>query len=362
MIKSILLQVIIVALLLFSCKSKQETIQPVEQKISESVYASGIIKSKNQYEVFSLVNGLVEKLLVSEGDMIKNGDPILQLSNTTAQLNAENARITADYAAMAANNEKINEGKISIDLAKTKMQNDASLLQRQQNLWAQQIGTRNELDMRELSYKSSVNAYESARLRLAELQKQLSFQAKQSQKNLQISTTQSGDYIIKSNANGRVYSILKEKGEMVNTQSPVALVGDGNAFSLELQVDEYDIAKVKPGQKIVLSMDSYKGQVFEAVVEKVIPVMNERSKSFTIEAGFVKQPAYLFPNLSCEANIVIREKAKALTIPRAYLLEGDFVLLANKEKRKVTTGLKDYKLVEIISGLNVNETILKPLQ
>lgn len=362
MIKSILLQVIIVALLLFSCKSKQETIQPVEQKISESVYASGIIKSKNQYEVFSLVNGLVEKLLVSEGDMIKNGDPILQLSNTTAQLNAENARITADYAAVAANNEKINEGKISIDLAKTKMQNDASLLQRQQNLWAQQIGTRNELDMRELSYKSSVNAYESARLRLAELQKQLSFQAKQSQKNLQISTTQSGDYIIKSNANGRVYSILKEKGEMVNTQSPVALVGDGNAFSLELQVDEYDIAKVKPGQKIVLSMDSYKGQVFEAVVEKVIPVMNERSKSFTIEAGFVKQPAYLFPNLSCEANIVIREKAKALTIPRAYLQEGDFVLLANKEKRKVTTGLKDYKLVEIISGLNVNETILKPLQ
>jgi len=362
MIKSILLQVIIVALLLFSCKSKQETIQPVEQKISESVYASGIIKSKNQYEVFSLVNGLVEKLLVSEGDMIKNGDPILQLSNTTAQLNAENARITADYAAVAANNEKINEGKISIDLAKTKMQNDASLLQRQQNLWAQQIGTRNELDMRELSYKSSVNAYESARLRLAELQKQLSFQAKQSQKNLQISTTQSGDYIIKSNANGRVYSILKEKGEMVNTQSPVALVGDGNAFSLELQVDEYDIAKVKPGQKIVLSMDSYKGQVFEAVVEKVIPVMNERSKSFTIEAGFVKQPASLFPNLSCEANIIIREKEKALTIPRAYLLEGDFVLLANKEKRKVTTGLKDYKLVEIISGLNVNETILKPLQ
>ena len=362
MIKSILLQVIIVALLLFSCKSKQETIQPVEQKISESVYASGIIKSKNQYEVFSLVNGLVEKLLVSEGDMIKNGDPILQLSNTTAQLNAENARITADFAAVAANNEKINEGKISIDLAKTKMQNDASLLQRQQNLWAQQIGTRNELDMRELSYKSSVNAYESARLRLAELQKQLSFQAKQSQKNLQISTTQSGDYIIKSNANGRVYSILKEKGEMVNTQSPVALVGDGNAFSLELQVDEYDIAKVKPGQKIVLSMDSYKGQVFEAVVEKVIPVMNERSKSFTIEAGFVKQPASLFPNLSCEANIIIREKEKALTIPRAYLLEGDFVLLANKEKRKVTTGLKDYKLVEIISGLNVNETILKPLQ
>lgn len=361
MIKSILLQSLIVTLLLFSCKNKQETIQPIEQKISESVYASGIIKSKNQYQVFSSVNGLVEKLLVAEGDMVKKGDPILQLSNTTAQLNTENARITADYASLAANNEKINELKISIDLAKIKMQNEASLLQRQKNLWAQQIGTRNELDGRELSYKAAVNAYESARLRLAELQKQLSFQAKQSQKNLQISKTLSGDYLIKSEANGRVYSILKEKGEMVNTQTPVALVGDGNAFSLELQVDEYDIASVKPGQKIVLTMDSYKGEVFEAVVEKIIPVMNERSKSFTIEAGFVNQPASLFPNLTCEANIVIREKAKALTIPRAYLMEDDFVLMANKEKRKVTTGLKDYKTVEIISGLNANEIIFKPL-
>jgi HlyD family secretion protein len=348
--------------LLVSCKSKQDKIKPVEEKITESVYASGVIKSKNQYQVFSAVNGLVDQVLVTEGDIVKKGDPIIRLSNSTAQLNSENARISADYSSIAANTEKLNELKINIDLAKTKMENDASLLERQRNLWAQQIGSRNEVDQRELAYKSSLNAYEAAKLRYTELQKQISFQARQSQKNLQISNTIADDYTIKSETEGKVYSILKEKGEMVNTQSPVALVGDSLAFTLELQVDEYDIARVRVGQKIVLSMDSYKGQIFEAVVEKINPLMSERSKSFTIEAGFVTQPPALYPNLTCEANIVIQEKEKTLTIPRAYLQENDYVLLANKEKRKVTTGLKDYQKVEIISGLTINDVILKPAQ
>ncbi|MGB3153099.1 MAG: efflux RND transporter periplasmic adaptor subunit [Chitinophagaceae bacterium] len=352
----------LIFLLFASCKSKSEKIKPLEEKITESVYASGILKSKNQYLVFSSLNGLVAQVFVAEGQLVKKGDPIIRLTNTTAQLNTEYARISADYSSPAANSEKLYELKISIDLAKSKMDNEASLLERQRSLWAQQIGTRNELDQRELAYTSAVNAFETAKLRYTELQKQISFQSKQSQKNLQISKTIAGDYTIKSETAGKVYSILKEKGEMVNTQSPVALVGDANAFTLELQVDEYDIARVRVGQKILLSMDSYKGQVFEAVVEKINPLMNDRSKSFTLDAGFVTQPPVLYPNLTCEANIVIAEKEKALTIPRACLLEGDYVLLATKEKRKVTTGLKDYQKVEILSGLKVTDIILKQAQ
>ena len=89
--------------------------------------------------------------------------------------------------------------------------------------------------------------------------------------------------------------------------------------------------------------------------------MNERSKSFTVEAEFVNQPPTLFPNLTCEANIVIQQKDKALTIPRVCLVEDSYVLLANKERRKVTTGLKDYQKVEILSGLTTNDIILKPV-
>ncbi len=346
--------------ILLSCNKKVEKTSPVEESITESVYASGIVKSKNQYQVFSTVNGLVKEVLVTEGDIVKKGDAIIRIADITAQLNKENAQIAADYSSVTANADKLNNARIEIENAKSKMDNDASLAKRQRNLWEQGIGTRNEMDQRELAYKNSTNAFEAAKLRFADLQKQISLQAKQSQKNLQLSNNTINDFIVKSERDGKVYNILKEKGEMVNTQTPVAIVGDASSFILELQVDEYDIARIKPGQKVLLSMDSYKGEVFEAQVLKINPLMNTQSKSFTIEAIFITPPAKLYPNLTTEANIIIAVKEKALTIPRSYLLDDTYVLLPNDEKRKVTIGLKDYQKVEILKGITAKDILIKP--
>jgi multidrug efflux pump subunit AcrA (membrane-fusion protein) len=109
-------------------------------------------------------------------------------------------------------------------------------------------------------------------------------------------------------------------------------------------------------------MDSYKGQVFEGTVTKIDPIMNDRTRSITIEAMFTKQPPQLLPNLTAEANILIIQKEKALTIPRNYLVDETYVLLENGEKRKITTGLKDYQRVEVMDGLSASDIIKKPAQ
>ena len=343
-----------------SCKNKVVTVRPVEEKITESVYASGIVKSKDQYQVYASANGVVDNLMVQEGDLVKKGEVLMRLKNSTAQLNTENAMLAANYAASSSNIEKLKDVQNAIQLAKTKMQNDSSLLERQRNLWKQNIGTRNELDRQELAWRNSLNAYEAAKLKYADLQKQINFQDKQAQKNVSITKSIASDFTVKSETDGKVYNLLVSNGEMVNVQSPVAVIGSATDFMLELQVDEYDIARIKKGQQVLINMDSYKGEVFEGTVTKIDPFMNERSKSFTVEAEFVKQPPALFPNLTCEANIVIKSKDKALIIPRNYLLDGDYILMENNEKRKVVTGLKDYQKVEIIKGLTTKDVIRKP--
>jgi HlyD family secretion protein len=88
--------------------------------------------------------------------------------------------------------------------------------------------------------------------------------------------------------------------------------------------------------------------------------MNERSRTFKIEAHFIKPPEKLYPNLTAEANIIIQIKKNAITIPKAYLIEDKYVLVNKDEKREVKTGLSDYQKVEILSGLNAEETIYKP--
>jgi multidrug efflux pump subunit AcrA (membrane-fusion protein) len=347
---------------LFSCKSKTEKIKPTISSISESVYASGIVKSKNQYQAFPTVNGIIETIFVKEGDSVKAGTPILSISSQAQKLNKENAELAASLSDFNNNQDKLNEAKAFVDLAKNKLRTDSAFYFRQKLLWQQQVGTKAELEQRELAYESSKTSYLSAQVKYNDLKKQLSFASQQSKNNLLISSKLENDFTLKSEINGVVYSLLKEKGELVGLQTPLAVIGDAHHFLLEMQVDEMDIFKIKIGQPVYVTMDSYRDKVFEARVTKIYPIMNERSKTFIVEAEFIQPPAILYPNITFEANILLHKKEKALLIPRNYLWHDTIVFNANKEKVRVKTGLKDYEKVEILSGINAGDEIIKPVE
>ena len=71
--------------LVMACTKKQEKTLVAVENITESVYASGIVKSKNQYQVFSSVSGLIQHIFVTEGDILKIGDPIIEVVNKAAR-------------------------------------------------------------------------------------------------------------------------------------------------------------------------------------------------------------------------------------------------------------------------------------
>ena len=352
----------IFAILFFSCNKGGETTKPAIENITESVYASGIIKTKNQYQVFSTVSGNISKIFVTENDLVKPGSPLMIISDETSRLNVRNASLASNYADINANREKLIDLKNNIALAQSKCSNDSLLFIRQQNLWNQNIGTRFELEQKELAFQNSKTALQSARIKYNDLLKQLELNDAQSKNNLAISRYKENDLTIKSEIDGKVYSLNKKRGEMVNPQTPLAIIGDATHFLLELQIDEYDIVKIKLGQKVLVTMDSYKGRIFEATISKIDPLMDPHSKSFTVEAEFVNQPPVLYPNLTVEANIIIATKENALTIPRNYLVNDSLVLISKDKTKVVTTGLKDYQKVEIIKGITANDIIYKPQQ
>ncbi len=88
--------------------------------------------------------------------------------------------------------------------------------------------------------------------------------------------------------------------------------------------------------------------------------MNERTKTFMVEALFTKAPKILYPNLTVEANIVIQTKKNALTIPRNVLNNDNTVTKSNGDKVQVKTGLKDYNKVEILSGISASDELIIP--
>ena len=345
---------------LVGCQPKAERIKPIVSAISESVYAAGSVKSGQQYQAFASAGGIIRAVHVREGDTVRVGTPLLAIAGDVSQLNQENAALAARYADLDANQSRLQEAQALIRLQRRNRQNDQLQLSRQRQLWQQGIGTKLALEQRELAYASSRTAHETAVLHYQTLKRQLDFAAAQARKSLQIARQQAGDYLLRSKIDGRVYKLYRETGEAVTPQTPLALLGDARRFVLQMQVDEADIVKIRPGQQVLVTLDSYRGQVFTARVAAVSPVMNTASKTFLVEAAFVQPPPVLYPFISFEANIVLQTKARALLIPRRLLLNDSTVLKSNGEQVRVETGLRDYQMVEIRAGLTPDDELQAP--
>lgn len=349
-----------ISLTLGSCSEKIPTTSPTESAITESIYASGTIKSENQYSVFSKVNGIVEQVYVKAGDYVIKGSPILSIYNEAQRLTNENAKLNAEYYNFNSNVKQLNELKNQIEIAKLKAQNDSAQFERQKKLRASNTGTDVEYEASQLKFQASEANYQTAITNYEEFKRKLDFNSSQAQRNVEISGLAAKDYTVYSEIEGIVYTINKEKGEMINIQSELAVIGDPKLFILEMQVDERDILKINLDQRVVITMESYGDQTFEAKITKIYPFMDTKSKTFKLEATFIKPPGTLYPNMNFEANIVVNEKSKTLLIPRKCLIDDGFVIRENGDTIPVVTGLKNYQQVEILSGLTITDKIRLP--
>ncbi|WP_425639589.1 efflux RND transporter periplasmic adaptor subunit [Algoriphagus yeomjeoni] len=356
-----LFSVLSLGFIYWSCGSNsREPIQPEIIGITESVYASGYIKAVDQYDAFTNASGPIQEIFVEEGDSVSIGTPLLAVFSEREKLSRENSELAKAYAGLQENQSKLRDLQLTIDLAKSKMQNDSLLYARQKSLHDQNIGTEVEFEQRRLNWENSKTAYESSLIRYNDLKREIQFNSNSASKDLAISRVLESDYVLKSKIKGKVYALLKEKGEMVTPQVALAVLGSMDNFLLELQVDEYDISKVKIGQVVSVSMDSFKGQTFEAEVSKVYPIMDTQTKSFKVEATFTKTPPQLYPNLSLEANIITEVREKALVIPRAYLIADSLVINEDEDTLSVKVGLKNYQFAEILEGISSETRIIKP--
>ncbi len=350
------------SIIFLSCKKEKEKINVKSGNITESVYASGKIKALNQYNVYSTVNGVLQNIAVNVGETILRNETLLTIDNLTPELNTENARISLELSAKYSQkgSDKLKEAELNVDFANEKLKLDSALFVRQKKLWEQNIGSLIEFEQKKLAFDNSKINLLSAQKKLFLLKTQLQSELNHANLNYDINKKLYNDYTIKSNINGKVYDIFKERGELITPQTPLAIIGNADTFLLELSVDENDIIKINEGQKVLVTMDSYKGLLLEATVKKIYPIMNERSRTFNVEAYFNNAPKKLFPNLSAEANIVIQTKKNVITIPNSYIIDNKYVIVNSNEKREVKLGIKDYQITEVIDGLKENEIIYKP--
>lgn len=347
-------------IVLASCGNDRETTRPTIGPITESVYASGVVKAAGQYQVYPAATGQVLVLLVQEGDTVKAGTPLLRIDDrgTSASVRSASAQVRLLEQNAADNGPVLVQLRESLAQALDKFAVDSANYERQKALWAQQIGSKSELEQRELVYNTSKAAVTRATKALAETRERLRTELEVARNNATISSAGNDDRTPTSLIDGIVYDLLVEPGELATPQKPVAVIGSATDLLLELEVDEKDIAHVQVGQHVAVTLELF-DEAFDATIVRIIPLMDPRSRTFTVEARFTTAPPKLFPNITAEANIILRTKEDALTIPAGYL-DGEHVLTGEEERTPVRIGMRDLERVEVLSGIDSTTVLYKP--
>lgn len=247
---------------------------------SHSLLISGNIEI-TQVQVAFRVPGQLKQRLVEEGDYVKEGQVIAVLDEVDLeqQVKASQAEVIAAKAALkelvnGSLPEEIAAAQAKVDQTKADLTYLEANHGRQQELFERQVISARE-------YESSTSAFEVAEARYKEAVEHLNLLQKGSREELIMqgrakflyakemlnqAKTRLSYATLLAPLSGFVLSVNVEPGEVVNAGLPIVSIGDLQDIWLRGYIDERDLGKVKLGQRVEVTTDSYPGKIYPGKV------------------------------------------------------------------------------------------------
>ncbi len=374
--------------------------------IERALAVHGSISAWDPISVGATAGGLeVKDIAVDEGALVKKGQllAILDSAQLRAQLDSERARLNASVASVSKSiqpnrPEDINGLTAAVAQAQATVEDqEAALIQAEANqLNAEQNLTRyeylkkegavstQELETRQTNAKVAIAGRRSAekKLRAAE------FALKQAEERLSMAKiggrkediqiahanvaeiegnirrlqTQIDQTIIKAPVGGLITERDTHIGDISSPSKPMFLMARDNRIELKAQVPETDLRFVKPGQIVSIDAASAGLGHISGSVREISPLVDEVSRLATVRIDLPNDRG-LRAGMYAEGHIGLG-KYLAVTVPSKAVVSKDekntvFVLHKDRvESRQVLVGNRDGNLLEIKSGLAVNEPIV----
>ncbi len=359
-----LLSFILPLFLLVACGNDEETYQVKEQQLNTAVYASGKIMPLEYDDIKSTINAKVLKILVKSGDTVHADQTVAILGSIEGQEQIPFLKEQIDILEnqSQASSDILQQIEEQINTAEKQYQQDQQNANRYMELAKDTAVSKELAETMQLKAQESYSNLQNLKRQLSVKKQELNAQLLQLKSNLKNIESQQNTNVLKSTIDGIVLNVRSNIGDNVSPNETVLFVGTPNKYILDLIVDERDITKIKVGQNIIFQTDAYANQSFKAQINQINPVLEENTRSFRIKAN-VTSDTLFYSKSSVEANIVISTQPNILMIPKNYLLDGDSLWVKdedNKQKVAVKTGASNNGKIVILSGLMVNDVIIKP--
>ena len=172
------------------------------------------------------------------------------------------------------------------------------------------------LDQKEALLKLEYAKIEYEKMKkLLELGSIVEAKFKQSQIEYQSAKTELDKTNLVAFSDGSIGSLSAEKGENVTSQDKIATFVDFKDVFVEFGVIEKEIAKLKEGQNVELSLDSYPDELFKGQIDSLSPIVEGRSRTMKVRAKISNPDEKIKPGMFGRVSALVYEKEDALVIP-----------------------------------------------
>lgn len=246
---------------------------------------SGTIETTNII-LSAQLGGQVTSILNSEGDTVTKGDTLLiidhellliKLKQAVAGANAAKAKL--DLAISGARTEDISLAKEQLNQAQLNYDLAASDFDRMKNLFAEQAITKKQFEDVEGRFNIAKSQLNSANENLKKIKNisrpeeiaQIKAGFQNSEANVELIKKQISDSHITAPIDGFIVDRYVEMGESINYGSSLFKLSDLSLVELVVYINEENLGKVKLGQNVEITTDSYSDKVYEGKVIFISP-------------------------------------------------------------------------------------------
>lgn len=352
-IRIILVIVAIIALLFvlkyFKDSNSKEVVdfeieEPYYTSIRTKAVATGKLNPEEEIELKPQISGIVDKILVEEGDIVRKGDLIAKI------------RVVPNEQSLVSASSRINTQKLSYDNAKT-------LYDRNKVLFEKGVISKQDFENNELSLNQAKESLEQA---------QNDYQII---KRGSLSGGSSANTNIIAQIPGTILEIPVREGDQViqsnnfNAGTTIATIADMSIMIFEGKIDEAEVGKLTEGEDIKVVLGAINAKEFPAKLTFVAPkgVEENGAVQFTVKADVeIDASVNVRAGYSANAEIEFQSKEDIFCIKEALLqfnrvTEQPFVEIQKEGgrfvKKNVKLGISDGINVEILDGLEEGDKI-----
>lgn len=282
-------------------------------EISSTILLSSNLETEEMADVYSRVQGIVEKLFAEEGEYVQKGTQLVKLEADEFALGEAGARVNFEQQQNA--------------------------FERAEAMFNKQLLSKEEYEQAKYTMQNARIQWEKAKLDV---------------KYTRIEAPISGVIGVRSVRPGDRIQPSDKLFTVINTNEMIAVV----------HVPEKEIGRLKKGQKAVISSNNLGNERYDAWIKRVSPVVDPQSGTFKVTIGVKNVNNKLRPGMFVNAYIITDTHKDAVLVPKtAIVYENEYMNVfvvrdSVAQKIRLKPGYQNYEFIESLENVDAGDKVI----